>query len=1083
MNNIILTKEWAAGKTVPEITGCLNRKRVFDALDTASEQAAVWVNGPPGAGKSWALASYLQAQNFNPLWYQLDKQDDSPVFFFQTLGHAIEELAGLDKQTFPCLPAEESADGINRFARRFFEQVYEVLALPFVLVFDNYSTLSPQSLMPQLLKIAAAFLSENNRLFIISRENIPDQFSHLQLKHSITNIDSQTLAFTEEETEELLPVLGYNDISAEITASLYKQFQGWVGGMVLQLQQETDVVIETGYAGAVSNYLQYEIFSQLSEQQQNVLISCAMSGEMPEAMLIELTDNEHSIELLSEFSRRGFFTQHHLRPHSLYVFSPVFRNFLLQKQHDNFSPEQRDVLQKKAASLLTNLGYFEGAVELLQSAGAFADIEVIIMRYAPVLLEQGQFPRLQQLINNIPAEQHSAWVIYWSATAALPVDPHAARQLYETALERFNKEKDLTGIYMSWAGIVDSFIFSWDDFKPLDHWIAWMEAFMQENPEFPSPQVEAQITFAMFCSLMYRQPQHPEMAVWSQRLGAMLEHIPDKNRRIAIATHYVLYLAWMGDFERAVAIIERLKPSANIDTIQPVNLIAWYQTEAMHAWLTANFDESQKLVQGGLALAEKTGIHLWDFILRAQDTYLAMESCSADQWQSYLEKILAIMDDNGRLHQAHYYYLAALEALLQNNNERALLHIRRSLQAVVELGTPYPEALNCLAMSRIYIELADYHEAESWLNRTTALAEQINSVLLNFNIQLAQAELCYARGDNKVGVTALEQAMIIGAQKNYFNTDWWRPRAMCELSIRALENNIEVDYVQKLIIKRQLKPDSPPLHLDNWPWRVKIYTLGRFSVLLDGKPVSVNGKGQNKPIELLKVLIAMGGRDVAEAKITEALWSDAEGDSAHSAFTTTLSRLRKLLGSEALLVHDGQLSLNDYFCWLDTWCFERSLGELETILSLSSAPQLDDVQQKTRKIFNLYHGSFMNKETQMSWMLAQKGRLQTKLLRSIKRLIGFYSNAWQCGKVISLYEKLLELDPLSEEYYCGLMKCHAGQGNSAEALAVYDHCYNILDATFAIKPSEKTQQLYQLIKKGDQKSLNRNCELCAQMAH
>ncbi len=224
-------------------------------------------------------------------------------------------------------------------------------------------------------------------------------------------------------------------------------------------------------------------------------------------------------------------------------------------------------------------------------------------------------------------------------------------------------------------------------------------------------------------------------------------------------------------------------------------------------------------------------------------------------------------------------------------------------------------------------------------------------------------------------------------------------------------------------------------------------------------------------------------RVLPSAKITEALWSDAEGDSAHSAFTTTLSRLRKLLGSEALLVHDGQLSLNDYFCWLDTWCFERSLGELETILSLSSAPQLDDVQQKTRKIFNLYHGSFMNKETQMSWMLAQKGRLQTKLLRSIKRLIGFYSNAWQCGKVISLYEKLLELDPLSEEYYCGLMKCHAGQGNSAEALAVYDHCYNILDATFAIKPSEKTQQLYQLIKKGDQKSLNRNCELCAQMAH
>jgi len=324
--------------------------------------------------------------------------------------------------------------------------------------------------------------------------------------------------------------------------------------------------------------------------------------------------------------------------------------------------------------------------------------------------------------------------------------------------------------------------------------------------------------------------------------------------------------------------------------------------------------------------------------------------------------------------------------------------------------------------------------------------------------------------------------MAIGRQKNYFNTDWWRPQVMCSLCIRALENNIEVDYVQQLIKTRQLKPDSSPFHLDNWLWRVKIYSLGRFSVLLDGAAVSVNGRGQNKPIELLKAMIAMGGRDVSEAKISEALWPDAEGDSAHSAYTTTLSRLRKLLGSDVLAVHDGQLSLNDHLCWLDTWAYERSLGKLEAMLSSSDTPQRDDVEQKMQRIFNLYHGAFMDKETQMGWMLAQKGRLQAKLLRSIKKLISFYSRSSQCKKVITLYEKALELDPLSEEYYRGLMRCHAGQGNSAEALVVYEYCRTILDTTFAIEPSEKTQQLYQLIKKGDQKTLRRNCELCAQAA-
>ncbi len=1060
----------------PDLTNCLMRERMFDALDTASRKAMVWVNGPPGAGKSWAVAGYLQTRDLKPLWYRLDKRDSDPVFFFQTLGRAIEEITSHRGQSFPCL-LPETGDDIDTFAHNFFEQDYRALTHPFVPVFDNYHSLPPESPLSRLLEIAASSLPENRNLFIISRENIPDYFSHLQVKQSIARIDSQILEFTVEETGELLPLLGYEGVSEEILASLYKQFQGWVAGMVLQLQQGTDAVIESALSGVVGDYLEHELFSQISKQKQDVLMKCALLGEMPGAMLTELTGSEQSIELLSDFSRRGFFTRRHSQQYPTYTFFPMFREFLLQKQRDNFSSEQRRAIQKRAAHLLTDLGHFEHAAKLFQSAGASGDIESLIMEHAPVLLEQGQFPRLQQLINSIPGEQHSPWITYWSGTAALPLDPHVARHHYEAALELFHQAKDPAGIYMSWAGIVDSFIFSWDDFNPLDHWIKWMEAFMRENPEFPSPEVEARIVFAMFCSLMYRQPQHPDMPIWSQRLGRMLEHIPDKNRRIAIATHYVLYLAWMGEFEEANVVIERLKPSANIETVQPVNLIAWYQTYAMHSWLTANFNESRKSVQAGLALAEKTGIHLWDFILRVQDAYLALESTNPDHWQSYLEKILVIMDENGRLHQSHYYYFAALEALLQKSHERALLHIRKSSQAAVELGTPYPEALNCIAMGRILVELAKYEDAVSCLTRANTLAEQINSAFLTFNLHLAQAELSYARSNDKAGVAALAQAMAIGAQKNYLNTDWWRPYAMCELCIRALENNIEVDYVQKLVIKRKMNPDSPPLHLDNWPWQVKIYTLGRFSIVVDDKPVHLSAKSQKKPMELLKALIALGGREVSEERLTGELWPDAEGDMAHSAFTTTLSRLRKLLSGDALIVSDGRLSLNDRLCRLDTWAFERLLGELESLLS-SGHQEVEKVQQKMQKVFDLYNGPFLAKETQMSWMLGPRERLRLKLLRMIKGFIGFYSKTGHCRQVMALYEKAMQLDEPAEEHYRGLMKCHAGQGDRAKALAVYRNCRNLLHATFGLEPSEKTAQLYQAIKTDDQACLKRICDVC-----
>ncbi len=1063
------------GKSAPEITGCLNRKRLFDVIDNASKQSALWINGPPAAGKSWAMASYIKAHDLNALWYTLDKRDNDPFFFFKNFSHSIAEFSGNRIEEFSDQFAQSDAN-FHQLSLDFFEHIYASLTQPFVLVFDHFQVKKSPPFLFQLLQSAIALRPENLRLYILSRETIPDSFSHLQVKHAIVSINPSVLEFTPQETTELLSVLGFEYTPKNMIDVLQYQYQGWIGGIVLQLQQKADEFSETLFASSVLSYFQHEFFSYLSNQQQNVLIKCAVLETIPESILISLTDNKQAISLFLELSRQGDFIRHHCHSYSMFKFQPAFREFILHKLRQQFSTEQCFSLQLKAANLLIDDGDFKQAAGLLQKVQALNDIEKLVIQQAPVLLEAGMFSQLLELINLIPTEQQSAWVIYWFASATLPVDPHRARKSYAEALESFNRQQDPTGVYMSWAGIVESFIFSWDDFKPLDYWITWMESFMKKNIVFPSAEVEARIVFGMFCSLMYCQPQHPDMSSWSGRLGSILEFIPDKNRRIAMATHYVLYLAWMGEFEQAMAVIERLKPSANIETVQPVYLIAWYQTEAMIAWLSADFDSSKISVNSGLALADKTGIHLWDFILRAQDAYLALDTCDAKHWQSYLQKILDIMDENGRLHQAHYYYLAALEALLQKKYERAVLHIRRSLQAVIDLGTPFPEALNCLAMARIQIEWGKLDEATHWLNKTALLAEHIDSAFLNFNFQLTQAEF-YIACDKEAPqalLKALEQAMSIGVKKNYFNTDWWRHDAMCTLCISALERNIEINYVKKLIIKRNLRPENPPFHLENWPWKVRIYSLGRFSVLLDGDAL---GK-QSKPIKMLKALIAFGGREVSEEKICEALWPDAEGDSAHSAFTTTLSRLRKLLGNDVLQVHDGLLSLNDHLCWLDVWAFERTLGELDGLLE-SPGGQNKKIQFKMRRIFKLYHGAFMEKENQMSWMLAQKGRLQIKFLRIIKKLIDFYSHACQCKKVVSLYEKALEIDPLSEEYYRGLMRCHAGQGNSAEALAIFNSCQTMLDATFNIEPSKKTQQLYQLIKTSEQTTLQDQCEFCS----
>ncbi len=69
---------------------------------------------------------------------------------------------------------------------------------------------------------------------------------------------------------------------------------------------------------------------------------------------------------------------------------------------------------------------------------------------------------------------------------------------------------------------------------------------------------------------------------------------------------------------------------------------------------------------------------------------------------------------------------------------------------------------------------------------------------------------------------------------------------------------------------------------------------------------------------MLKALIAFGGKDVGETRLSDALWPDAEGDAARTSFDTTLHRLRKLIGNDkAIVINEGLLSLDDRKVWTD----------------------------------------------------------------------------------------------------------------------------------------------------------------------
>ncbi len=285
---------------------------------------------------------------------------------------------------------------------------------------------------------------------------------------------------------------------------------------------------------------------------------------------------------------------------------------------------------------------------------------------------------------------------------------------------------------------------------------------------------------------------------------------------------------------------------------------------------------------------------------------------------------------------------------------------------------------------------------------------------------------------------------------------------MSKICAQALARDIEVAFVQALIKQRGLVPEAD-ITFVTWPWPIRIVTLGRFSLLKHDRPVAATGKVKvpKKPLELLKAMIAFGSRDVSEAQLMEALWPDSEGDLAKQNLKSTVHRLRKLLELDVLQWHEGKLSLDARYCWVDVWALERFLNNALHVLP----DELTKFEQAVKQIDKLYPGAFLQGD-EAAYALSLRERLRSKLLHLLTRMAEHFARQGAYDPAIATYKKGLEIEVLAEPFYLGIMQCQQAQGHIAEALATYEHYRQIIRHGLGVEPSPEIAALAMSLRTG-----------------
>jgi len=521
----------------------------------------------------------------------------------------------------------------------------------------------------------------------------------------------------------------------------------------------------------------------------------------------------------------------------------------------------------------------------------------------------------------------------------------------------------------------------------------------------------------------------------------------------------------MGDYEESFLALRSLQQLAQSKEASPLVLILTRTAEAMYYQLTGDHEKCLKAVSEGLKTSEDTGIFFLEYTLMEQAVSSCQNMGDLELAQTMLDKIDSSRDGLRPIEKGYYHFCQSRQFLLRSELSAASTQVELALKTAMDSSFYVGLALTYLLAAQVMHRVGKHQEAWNYLHEAFGIAERYKSKTWKYCGLMIEANFHFDQGDEASGLASLRKALTIGKERGFLNTLVDQPAVTARLCVKALEEDIEVPYVQDIIRKRRLIPEKPPLHLDNWPWPLKIFTLGRFGLLRDGKPVWFSKKIQEKPLSLVKILIALGGREVGEEDIADLLWPETEGDLAQHSFEMTLHRLRTLVGyPDAFKLRDGRLTMEQGYCWVDVWAFERLLGQADGKRKEGLAEKAAEL---TQRAIEGYKGPFLFGEARQPFMISFRERLRSKFSRNICWLGSYWEEANKWEDALKCYQRGLEVDNISEELYRRLMLCHKRLGQKAEALSVYKRCERMLRAGFEIEPSPKTQALYKTLSSPD----------------
>lgn len=994
--------------TRPTLSRTVRRERLFSELDKRIEHGVVWVHAPPGAGKTSLVSSYVAARSLQTLWYQLDRLDADPATFFYFLREAgIRTHARRDR--LPRFASEYLRD-VRSFARRFFRELFAGAAARTVLVLDNYQEIEADSPLHMVLAVGMDEVCAEASLIVISREGPPKEYARLRLAERIALLDGEDLRLTKQEVADLLNDSRGSD--AQFVDALLQRTQGWAAGVVLldralRTEPTADHAALRSADRAAFDYFATQVFDAIDADDRRLLIFAALLPYVTDSTLVALSGDAAAERVLASLYRRQLFVDRRPGTPPRYHLHALFRTFLLDLAQQQLAPDAFLEKKRRAAEVVLAAGEWEAALELFVECAEWSRAEALLIACAPSIIEHGRWLTLQHFSQRLPAARRTAnlWLRYWVNVARTAFAPGEAATELQAVYEDFLAAGNEYGQLLTATAIIDALYLQFSDFRAMDRWIDRLVALMQAGVTPRSPEDDLRINAAVMIAATYREPNHTRLQECVRRVMSLLLHPFPAHVKVAIASALHAYGNMATDREAENRAVEVASPLLDSPALPARTLALYLFREAYTHYIHGRYAACITCLQRADPIARDGDLRDVRVMLGNMRGLAHRRAGRLGDARASMYEVENLGPDLSLRGSVHHLLRASV-AFAGEDLPQAVDEILVACARADECGYFNSAILIHSVATNFAIAAGRFELAARLLRDLQARTHGPFGRNHRGVIRIHDAWLAYRKSDTAGCLTALQDAFALCSDpKQRFRLRWYA-NALAELLPFALQHGLDAAIAARLIEDFSVTPPRAPV--EAWPWPVKVRTLGGFEVLVNCRPVVYSRKQPKKVLATLKAVIALGGNDVPEQILVDALWPDADGDAAHRALVAIVHRLRLLFGDGSIVHHRaGLIGLDPCKCWVDALAFERMSkeGQAHTPVALA-----------------LYRGAFLPSAADEPWILQRRKTLRAIFVEAVRRAAGDLERNADFDAAARVYARAIEADDVVEDFHAGLAR-------------------------------------------------------------